>query len=153
MEFVKKVRRFKYILFLLLLIFACESSPPPEPVIQDPLVLQEIAPLPRAVVARQVVTEYEPVYSSFRIIEVSEVNGVQKFFIVRIGADKTGIAVGVTGDIGEDQAFKRIIGIYKILELHDNFFRCEIMELEYRIGNAAYVRIKTGEKIKEPATN
>jgi hypothetical protein len=150
MEFVKKVRQFLYLLFPLIIVLACKSPPPD---IQDPLVLQEIAPLPRSVVARQVVAEYEPVYATFRIIEVSEVNGVQKFFLVRIGSDKTGIAAGVTGDIGEDQTFKRIIGNYKILELHDNFFRCEIVELEYRIGNTAYVRIKTGEKIKEPGAN
>jgi len=152
MEFVKKVRRFLYVFSPLILVFACKSPPPPEPV-QDPLVLQEIAPLPRTMVARQAVAEYEPVYALFRIIEVSEVNGVQKYFLVRIGADKTGIAVGVTGDIGEDQTFKRIIGNYKVIELHDNFFRCEIVELEYRIGSAAYVRIKTGEKIKEPSAN
>ncbi|MBN1616870.1 MAG: hypothetical protein JW875_06110, partial [Spirochaetales bacterium] len=71
----------------------------------------EIAPLPRTVVIKQVV-EYEPVYSTLKIIEVSEVNGIQKFFLVKIGSDRTGISVGVRGEIADDQEFKKIIGSF-----------------------------------------
>jgi hypothetical protein len=157
MEIVYKMKNtvltFSGLLYLCLLC-SCKSPPPPPAivVVHDPLVLQEVAPLPKAVVAaRQAVTEYEPVYATLRIIEVSEVNGVQRYFLVRMGADKTGITVGVTGDIGEDTSFQRIIGNYKIIELSGDFFRCEITELSYRIGANAHVRVQTGEKIKESA--
>jgi hypothetical protein len=129
----------------------CGSPPPPpEPVIvlQDPLVLQEIAPLPRTIVIKPVI-EYEPVYTVLRIVEVSEVNGVQKFFLVRTGADKTNIEAGAAGDIAEDAEFKKIIGAYTIIEVYGDFFRCEVRHLDYKIGNAAYIRIKTGERIKQ----
>jgi hypothetical protein len=147
----------KHCVFLLVLVSVlsnCKTEPvppPPEPIIvvQDPLVLQEISPLPRAVVvARNEVQEFEPVYVTFRIIEVSEVNGVQKYFIVRVGQDKTGVSVGVKGEIAEDSGFERIIGSYRILELYGDFFRCEIEELTHRIGGTAFVRVQTGEKLK-----
>ena len=153
MESIKKIIHIQYVFLIFISLFfgiSCKSAPPePIIIIQDPLVLQEIAPLPRTVVARQTVTEYEPIYSILRIIEVSEVNGVQKFFLVRSGSDKTGISVGVKGDIGEDESFQRIIGNYAIIELYGDFFRCEIVELAYRIGNNAYVRVQTGEMVKE----
>jgi hypothetical protein len=147
----------KYIIALSLSIFlfamGCKSEPPPpvEPIIivQDPLVLQEITPLPRSVVIAAKAAEFEPIYTALRIIEVSEVNGVQKYFLVRLGSDRTGISVGVTGDIAEDAAFQKIIGNYKILEVYADFFRCEIVELAYRIGTAAYMRVQTGEKLRE----
>ena len=125
------------------LFCSCKSMPP------DALVLQEIAPIPQAVIAaRRVATELEPVYANFRIIEVSEVNGVQRFFMVRMGAERTGIQVGVTGEVGEDAAFQRVIGSFKIIELIGDFFRCEITELTHRIGTNAYARVQTGEKAK-----
>ena len=125
------------------LFCSCGSLPP------DTLVLQEIAPIPRSVIAaQQPVTEYEPVYSNFRIIEVSEVNGVQRFFMVRLGAERTGIQVGVTGEVGEDATFQRVIGSFKIIELLGDFSRCEITELTHRIGTNAYARVQTGEKVK-----
>jgi hypothetical protein len=130
---------------LLVLAYSCRT--------EDVLVLQEIAPIPRVVVAaRQAVTEYESVYSVFRIIEVTEVNGVQRFFLARIGADRTGVEVEAVGEIGDDAAFQRVIGNYKIVEMHGDFFRCEITELAYRIGSNAHARIKTGEKAKEPSS-
>jgi hypothetical protein len=145
MEPVKKIIIMVYLLFLL---FSCKSPP----AVYNPLVLQEITPIPRAIIAaRQAVVEYEPIYTTLRIIEVSEVNGVQRHFLVRTGADKTGISVGVKGDIGEDAAFQRIIGNYEILELQGDFFRCEVKELAYRIGANAHVRVQIGEKIKETA--
>ena len=128
------------------LLYGCSSPPPP--IIQDPLVLEEIAPLPRTIVVRPAIV-YEPVYTVLRIIEVSEVNGIQKFFLVRIGADKTNIAVNVTGDIAEDSEFTKIIGTYKIIEVYGDFFRCEVQQLDYRIGTTAYIRIQIGERVKQ----
>jgi hypothetical protein len=146
MESVKKIKKIRYAVIasaLLFLAYSCGTS-------QDLLVLTEVAPLPKAVVAaKQTVTEFEPVYAVYRIVEVTEVNGVQKFFLVRFGADKTGIEKGVTGEIGEDSTFQRIIGNYKIVELLGNFFRCEITELAYRIGTNAHMRVVIGEKVKE----
>ncbi|QQO09003.1 hypothetical protein [Breznakiella homolactica] len=139
---------------LVILLTACASDPPEaEIIIQDPLVLLEIAPLPRAVVVAKQVQEYEPVYTVYRIIEVSEVNGVQRFFLVRTGADKTGIEVGVTESIAEDAEFQKIIGKFKIIEMFGDFFRCQIEELDYKIGSTAYIRIKTGERLKEAAAS
>jgi len=149
MESVKQIKNIRQLFIALpcfFILISCKSQ------VYDPLVLQEIAPLPKSIV-RQTATEYEPVYSTLRIIEVSEVNGVQKFFLVRFGTDKTGVSVGVTGDIGEDATFQRIIGTYVIVELQGNFFRCEITELAYRIGNNAHVRIKVGEKVKEASAS
>ena len=128
---------------VLLLLTGCKTVQ-----IIDPLVLQEIAPLPRTVVIKPVV-EYEPVYAVMKIVEVSEENGVQKYFLVRLGADKTGVAVGITGDIAEDIEFQKIIGSYKIIEMYGNFCRGQIDSLSYKIGTTAYVRVKIGEQVKE----
>jgi predicted amino acid-binding ACT domain protein len=137
--------------FAMALLVSCKDTPPPV-IIQNPLTLQEIAPLPRQIVVQQAaVVEFEPVYAVFRIIEVAEVNGVQRNFLVRISGDRTGITAGVTGDIAEDAAFERIIGTYRIAEVFSDFFRCDIQELAYRIGTTAYIRVQTGEKLKETA--
>jgi hypothetical protein len=131
------------------LFVSCKSEPPSPIVIkEDPLVIQELSPLPRAIVSARA-EEYESVYSIFRIIEVSEVNGVQQFFLARLGSDRTGIDVGVSESIAEDEKFEKIIGKFTIIEIFGDFFRCEIEELDYKIGAAAYIRIKTGEKLKE----
>ena len=130
------------------IIVVCLLSGCKSVTIVDPLVLSEIAPLPRTVVVKPVI-EYEPVYSVMRIIEVSEENGLQKYFLVRLGADKTGIALGVSGDIAEDADFQKIIGSYKIIEIYGGFFRGQIDSLSYKIGTVAYIRVKTGEKVKE----
>jgi hypothetical protein len=89
------------------------------------------------------------VYATFRIVEVSEVNGVQRFFLVRIGAERTGIQIGVAGEIAEDEAFQRIIGNYRISEMYSDFFRGEIVDLTHRIGANAFVRVQTGERLRE----
>jgi hypothetical protein len=112
-------------------------------------------PLPRApvlstnVVPAEVISEYEPVYAIFRIVEVSEVNGVQRYFIARIGMDRTGIQVGVIGEMAEDERFQRVIGNYRITEMFSDFFRGEIVELTYRIGSTAFVRVQTGERLRQ----
>jgi hypothetical protein len=140
------------VVLVFICVASCKSDPmPPEPIIiiEDPLILEELKPLPRAVVAVQKTVEYEAVYTVFKIVEVSEVNGVQQYFLARIGADRTGIEIGVTESIAEDEAFEKIIGKYTIIEIFGDFFRCVIEELDYKIGDAAYIRVKTGEKLKE----
>jgi hypothetical protein len=151
MEFVREITtgRLWFIPVIFIAVFSCKSGPE---TVHDPLVLQEIAPIPRTVRAGPVATEYEPVYSVMRIVEISEVNGVQKYILIRAGADRTGIDLDVAGDIGDDAAFQRVIGNFKIIEIHGNFIRCEIIELAYRIGPSAYVRIKIGEQLKEAAS-
>ncbi len=136
------------LLFLYASVFYSCKSAEPVVIIQDPLVLQDIAPLPKTIVPKKVV-EYEPVYNIFKIIEVAEVNGVQKTFIARIGNDRTGIASGVTGDISEDQEFSKQIGTFKITEVTKDFFNAQIEMLSYKIGKNGYVRIKIGEKVRE----
>jgi hypothetical protein len=152
--FLGKIKVTIFIIVLLVLLssttFSCKSEVPPlEPIIiiEDPLVLQELNPLPRAIVPVYV-QEYEPIYTAFRIIEVSEVDGVQQYFLVRFGMDRTGIEIGVTEKIAEDDKFENIIGKYKIIEIFGDFFRCQIEELDYKIGDTAFIRVKTGEKLK-----
>ncbi|MDR1179906.1 MAG: hypothetical protein LBK44_05315 [Spirochaetales bacterium] len=133
-------------IFVSLLVSGCVLFPP-EFVVFDPLVLEEISPLPRTVVVNSV-PEYEPVYSVMRIIEVSEVNGVQKFFLVRAVSPGPHIREGATGEIGGDEEFRKIIGSFKIIEVYGDFFRCEAVQLDYKIGAGACIRIQTGEKTK-----
>ena len=123
-------------------------SEAPLVVVQDPLVLEEIAPLPRAVVVKPVL-EYEPVYSLMRVIEVSEVDGVQKFFLARAGEDRTNIVEGKEGEIADDEDFKKTIGTYTIVEVYGDIFRCEVRRLDYRIGRNAHIRMQTGERLKK----
>jgi hypothetical protein len=119
----------------------------PEALVLDPLVLEEISPLPRTVVVNTA-PEYEPVYSVMRIVEVSEVNGVQKFFLVRAASPGPHIRAGVKGEIAGDEEFKKIIGAFTIVEVYGDFFRCEALQLDYKIGVNAYIRIQTGERTK-----
>jgi len=128
------------------LLAGCAGDTAPV-IIVDPLVIEEIAPLPRAVVIKPVL-EYEPVYAVMRIIEVSEVNGVQKFFLARAGAEKALIREGEEADIGDDADFHKIIGNCAVVEVYGDFFRCEVRQLDYKIGPAAHIRIKTGERLK-----
>ena len=139
---------FKKIIFLVLALSAgCAGQKEAPFIVQDPLVLEEITPLPRAVIIAPVL-EYEPVYSVMRIIEVSELNGVQKFFLVRSGTDKAQIREGQEAEIGDDGEFRRIIGNCVIIDVYGDFFRCEIQRLDYRIGPGAHIRIRTGERLK-----
>lgn len=146
--------KYIYVMVAFLTIFiSCKTpEPPPEPVVivQDFLVLQEVLPLPRALVVAAAVVEevFEPIYTVFRILEVSEVNGIQRYFLVKIGSDRTGINVGVSESIAEDAEFEKIIGKYKIIEVFGDFFRCEIEELDYKISGTAYIRVKIGEQLK-----
>ena len=134
--------------FAVFLLAGCVLfSEEPLVVVVDPLVLEEIAPFPRAVVVKPVI-EYEPVYSLMRIVEVSEVGGVQKFFLARAGADRTNIAAGKGGEIADDESFKKIIGTYTIVEVYGDIFRCEVLRLDYRIGRSAHIRMQTGERLK-----
>lgn len=135
-----------FVVFMTVFLSSCETPPPP-PIIIDTLVLDELQPKPREIVVKKEV-EYEPVFASLKIIEVSEENGVQKKIIVRIGPDRKGLAIGVKGDIAEDEAFQKVIGTYRITELFADFFTAEIEVLNYKIGSTAWIRYKIGEKIK-----
>lgn len=127
-------------------LVACKSPPPP-PIIVDPLVLDEISPKPREVVVQKVL-EYEPIYAVLKIVEVAEENGVQKSFLVKLGADRTALAVGVKGEIAEDEAFAKVIGAYKVKEIYGDFMKAEIETLNYKIGANAWIRYKIGEKLR-----
>lgn len=154
MESIAKVKRIVFLLFAVMifpLMSSCRTVEQPVPVVvvHDPLVIQEVTPIPRAVIiARQQVPEFEPVFATLRILEVAEINGVQRYFLVRVGADRTGIAVGVTGDIIENSVSQRVIGSYRIVELLGDFFRSEITDLAYRIGPNAHMRIQVGEVLR-----
>jgi hypothetical protein len=135
--------------FFVLGVSDCAFFTPVELRREAQLVLEEISPLPRTAVVKPEEPEYEPVYSVMRIIEVSEVNGVQKFFLIRAGVQNSRIREGAGGEIADDEEFKKIIGDFKIVEAYGDFFRCEAQRLDYKIGENAYVRIQIGERIKQ----
>jgi hypothetical protein len=53
------------------------------------------------------------------------------------------------GEIADDEEFKKVIGNFKIVEVYGDFFRCEAQRLDYKISENAYIRIKTGERVKQ----
>lgn len=132
------------LLIFLLFLFSCKSPP----IIIDLLVLDDIMPLPRAAVIRKVEI-FEPIYSVHKISEVTEENGVQKYFLARIGDERVNVKFGMTNDISDTVTFEQIVGTYTIIDVYQDFFRAKIDTLTYKLGADAHVRIKIGERLKE----
>lgn len=129
----------------LFLLFSCKSPPV---VIIDPLILDDIMPLPRTAVVKKIEI-FEPIYSIHKISEVTEENGVQKYFLAKIGDDRVNIKSGVINDISDTATFEQIIGTYTIVDVYQDFFRAKIDTLTYKLGIDAHVRVKIGERLKE----
>jgi hypothetical protein len=130
--------------FFIVLLSSCTSGK----IVEDPLALLEVTPLPKSVVIQKK-TEYEPVYGVMRVLEVSEENGVQKYLLAKAGDIKSGLASGVTGDIGTDAAFGTVIGTFKIVSVSNGFVKCVIENVTQKVPGNAFIRIQTGQKEKE----
>jgi len=127
-----------------LLVVSCASGK----IVEDPLALLEVTPLPKSVVIQKKV-EYVPIYGVMRVLEVSEVNGVQKYLLAKAGDVKTGLAAGVTGDIGTDAAFGTVIGTFKIVSVTNGFVKGSIESVTQKVPPNAYIRIQNGQQEKE----
>ena len=132
------------IFFFVLLLLSCMSGK----VIEDPLVLLDVSPLPKSVVIQKKI-EYEPIYGVMRVLEISEENGVQKYLLAKAGDIKTGLAAGVMGEIGTDAAFSSIIGTFEIVSVSNGFVKCSIETVTQQVPVNAYIRIQTGQQEKE----
>lgn len=133
------------ILFLLLLLTGCKSK---EVVVEDPLVLAEITPLPKNVQLKKQVL-YEPVYGVMRVLEISLENGVQTEIMAKAGDVKAGLEKGVSGEISPASDFGEIIGTFKIISVMNGFVTCRIESVTKKIPNNAYIRVQIGQKEKE----
>lgn len=144
MEFIRKVIIWPCIFFLLQLLTGCASTN----IVDDPLVLLELDPLPQNVeVKKQVV--YEPVYGVMRVLEITVKNGVQNELMAKKGDIKEGIEKGKTGEISEDSSFSQIIGTFTITGIQGGFVICKVDNVTKKIPANAYIRVQVGQKIKE----
>lgn len=137
MEFVRKIT---IVLLLVSVLFSCKTV--------TPAVLLEIKPLPQEVVIEQK-EEYEPVFSVMKVLEISEVNGVQKYIIARLEADGADIQPDALGEIAADSSFAEPIGTIKVLSKTGDFLRCVIDTSTHKIPDTAYIRVQIGQKPKE----
>lgn len=145
MEFTRKI----IISLLLILIFICSGCKSKDVVvIDDSLVLVELTPLPKTVKKQEKVI-YEPIYGIMRVLEISTENGVQTQLMAKKGDVKEGLDKGVVGDIAEDASFGEIIGTFKIVSVSNGFVTGKIESVTKKIPNNAYIRVVTGQKIKE----
>lgn len=143
MEFVRKV--VLVLLFASLFVFSgCQTTQ----VVEDPLTLLELEPLPRNLELKKQAM-YEPVYGVMRILEISTENGVQTEIMAKKGDIKDGLERGKTGEIAEDAAFGSIIGTFKIVSMQSGFVMCKVTNLTKKIPNNAYIRVQIGQKLKE----
>ena len=129
-------------MFIGFTFYSCKSS-------QDVvLTLAEIKPLPKEVVIEKKL-EYEPIYTNLKILEVSEVNGIQKYIIAKNDTESGVLEVGMIGEIAIDNNFSEIIGTGKISSLRSGFLECEIENTTHKVPINSYIRFQIGKKAKE----
>lgn len=128
------------LVFLSFLIISCVSS--------TPLAMLEIKPLPREVVIEHQ-AEYEPIYATMKVLEISEENGVQKYLFAKVEGEVSEITAGVVGEISGDLSFDKILGNFKVISRNGNFIRCSIETLTHKVPANSYIRIQIGKKKKE----
>ena len=139
------VRKIIVICILILMVSACATK---TAVIEDPLVIAEITPLPKNVQLKKKVL-YEPVYGVMRVLEITLENGVQAELMAKTGDIKTGLQKGVTGEISPAADFGEIIGTFKITSVANGFVTCRIESVTKKIPNNAFIRVQIGQKEKE----
>ncbi len=144
MEAVRKIGSLICLIFLLL-VTGCASK---EVVVEDPLVIAEITPLPKNIQVKKQVL-YEPVYGTMRILEITLENGVQSELMAKVGDIKTGLEKGVIGEISPTADFGEIIGTFKIISIMNGFVTCRIESVTKKIPNNAFIRVQIGQKEKE----
>ncbi len=133
--------------FLFCSVYFSSCLTTPVEVVEDPLVLAEITPLPKTVEPRTV-TLYEPVYGVMRILEISSNNGVQSDITAKKGDVTKGLEKGAKGEIAADAGFGEIIGTCKITGVVRDFVTFKIDNVTKKIPANSYVRIVVGQKIK-----
>ena len=139
------VRKIIVICILIFMVSACATK---TAVIEDPLVIAEITPLPKDVQLKKKVL-YEPVYGVMRVLEITLENGVQAELMAKTGDIKTGLQKGVTGEISPAADFGEIIGTFKITSVTNSFVTCRIESVTKKIPNNAFIRVQIGQKEKE----
>lgn len=139
------VRKIIVICILIFMVSACATK---TAVIEDPLVIAEITPLPKDVQLKKKVL-YEPVYGVMRVLEITLENGVQAELMAKTGDIKTGLQKGVTGEISPAADFGEIIGTFKITSVTNGFVTCRIESVTKKIPNNAFIRVQIGQKEKE----
>ena len=133
MEFTRKI-----IFGLIIILFiSCKST--------SIVVLQEIKPLPKEVVVQKKL-EYEPIYSSMKILEVSEVNGIQKFILAKLDSSAINIEIDLIGEISLDSSFSEIIGTFKVTSKSGGFLKGTIITTTHRIPTNSYLRVQIGQQ-------
>ena len=140
MEAVRKIGSLICFIFLLL-VTGCASN---AVVVEDPLAIAEITPLPKNVQVKKQV-----LYGTMRILEITLENGVQSELMAKVGDIKTGLEKGVIGEISPTADFGEIIGTFKIISIMNGFVTCRIESVTKKIPNNAFIRVQIGQKEKE----
>lgn len=112
------------------------------------LVLTELTPTPKSVQIKKPAI-YEPVYGYMRVLEITQKNGVQSELMAKTGDLRDKLEKGVTGEISADSSFGEIIGTFSVVSILNGFVICKIENVTRKIPNNAYIRIQTGQKLKE----
>lgn len=135
----------KYLLTILtVLLFASCLTNKEEPLVV-PYEIAEVKPLPEKV-EKVVVKEKEYDYIVSSVAEVEVVDGVQKYFFIKLGYAKEGIKNNMEGKIFNDVKQEELIGKFKLIEVYKNFSKALITELNFKISNDATVLFEIEKK-------
>lgn len=132
------------VISFLFLLSGCVSSSKPEKF----LILTELTPTPKAVQIKKPAI-YEPVYGYMRVLEITQTNGVQSELMAKSGDLQDKLEKGVMGEISVNSSFDEIIGTCSVVSILNGFVVCKIENVTRKIPNNAYIRIQTGQKLKE----
>lgn len=143
MELNGKIKISLAVSFLSILLGCATSSKQ-----ERPLVLTELTPTPKAVQIKKPAI-YEPVYGYMRVLEITQTNGVQSELMAKAGDLRDKLEKGVMGEISSDSSFGEIIGTFSVVSVLNGFVICKIENVTRKIPNNAYIRIQTGQKLKE----
>lgn len=137
------------VLLLILLMFSCVSEPEiaeeEVEIIEFTYELEEMEPLPEKIVkVVEVPKEYEYIVSS--VAEVEEIDGVQKYFYIKLGYSKQGIVRNLNGKIFNDMDQKEQIGTFKLVEVFKSFSKAQITELNFKLNSSATVLFEIEKK-------
>lgn len=101
--------------------------------------LVEIEPLPEKKKVEVIIVPKEYEYISSGVAEVEEIDGVQKFFYIKLGYSRAGIKQQMEGKIFNDLDQKEQIGTFKLVEVFKDFSKAQILELNFKLTNDATV--------------
>lgn len=143
MELNGKIKISLAVSFLSILLGCATSSKQ-----ERPLVLTELTPTPKSVQIKKPAI-YEPVYGYMRVLEITQKNGVQSELMAKAGDLRDKLEKGVTGEISADSSFGEIIGTFSVVSILNGFVICKIENVTRKVPNNSYIRIQTGQKLKE----